>query len=215
MFDLRLKHLTLLVSLSFGLMACANLAPTQSGFLTDYQLMQNDTALLRSFSAADLNLDLYTQLTIEPVRVLVTAKSGNHKQLQALAQDFHRNLQNDLQPVFYKRSASKQKGLRLTTAITAVDSSSYNLNLLSTVFLLAPLDTGGISVELEIQDITSGETLYTQTRSINGSVTQFRASFDPFGHADIGLRTISKDLSKMITAKQATYRLSSSKHQYK
>lgn len=201
MFDLAIKRLPLLVSLSFGLMGCANLAPTQSGFLTDYQLMQDDTPLQRSFSTVDLDLGVYNQLTIEPVRVLLTGKLGNHKQLQALGQDFHRYLVKDLLPVFDKHSSCTNKGLRLTTAITAVDSSSYSLNLLSTVFLFTPVDTGGISVELEIQDISNGETLYTQIRSINGSVTQFRASFDPYGHADIGLRTISKDLTRIVTVK--------------
>ncbi|MDH5184544.1 MAG: DUF3313 domain-containing protein [Gammaproteobacteria bacterium] len=215
MFDLTHKYRTLLAVLFLGPLGCANLSPTQSGFLTDYPAMQNDTPLQRSFHAPDHKLRDYTQLSIEPVRVLVADESQHSEQLHALAQRFHLYLQNDLQPLFHQGSATKHKDLRLTAAITAIDSSSFNLNLLSTVFLFAPLDTGGISVELEIQDVETGETLYTQTRSVNGSIIQFRASFESYGHADIGLQTISKDLTKIVTEPYPAARLLSSTSPYK
>lgn len=81
--------------------------------------------------------------------------------------------------------------LRLRATITAVERTRPALNAVTTVLLFAPLSFGGLSVEIEAFDATSGRRVAAMALAGRAGLQNFSDSFSDLGHARAQTRVVA------------------------
>jgi Protein of unknown function (DUF3313) len=200
------KRTTLLIAgLTMALLvaACAGSRATQTGFLANYEGLSEVPAqkniLLRKAPAAAW--PDYRRIIIEPV--VFEAGTGTvpiaDDERKSLVHCFEQALTKALGDGFDLVDTPGPGTLRIRSAITGVDASNPALNVVTTLALFIPLDSGGVSVELEVQDSVTGRPLAAIIAWGKGSPLQFKGNFQRFGHARSALATKAVQVGDLLT----------------
>lgn len=191
--------MTLLLLCPLLLMACAQQAPTRSGFLADY-------ADLRPLET-DANLQAmalpgstpWAPVHIEPVR-FISDESG-----RALPDAERKALCSVLEEALTKEFAGLaptdqqiSRSLRINAAITGVDRSRPLLNLFTALAIFVPMDNGGVSVEIEAIEVDSGRRIAALSGARNGSLFALSGYFKRYGHAEAGLKQLAQEFHRLL-----------------
>jgi len=160
------------------LASCANMQPTQSGFLENYDQLAEveERPKQRRFINEDIDWDSFDGVHLEPT--VYRPAAGREDIISAgTAEYLTTYLDEEWHEVFglYFDAAEPARPLRIRAAITDVDRSNFWTNLLTMIVLL-PADTGGSTVELEILDGTSGERLAALVKADEGKRRRTKGS---------------------------------------
>ncbi len=180
------------------LSGCAGQVPTRSGFLDNYGPLQpfgrRDCA-----AVAPAQPISYQTVTIAPIRFADSVATRlSHTEQETLAGILTQALRQELTPT--SRPTGTNATLRIRAAITAINESRPALNLLTTLALFLPLDTGGVSVELEALDQVTGQRIAAMSAGQSGSPLWFWSSFQRLGHAEKGLPLLAAEFHHLLTA---------------
>jgi len=85
--------------------------------------------------------------------------------------------------------------LRVRAAITGIDLSNPAINVVSSLTLIAPLDNGGVTVEIEVVDTQIQKVMHRRVVAMNGKVYWVLDSFEKTGHARAARAKIFENLA--------------------
>jgi len=187
--------------LAFALGACSTQAPTQSGFLGGYDR-------LHAVAGKDGQLDYwkpgvdwgrYNNILIGRIdlRLPEAQKAELPDQERAAFLDTTTRLfEGAFARRFHRVTEPDENTLVVRAAITGIDRSSPGLNVFSAVVAFLPLDTGGATLEAELMDGATGETVASRIAAVNGQPFWFLESFESTGHAKEAIRRIAEGLAE-------------------
>jgi Protein of unknown function (DUF3313) len=90
-------------------------------------------------------------------------------------------------------NAIKRRGtLVVRGTVTAVDLASPALNVVTTVFLLAPLSRGGMTVELEAIDAESGKRVAALVFKGTAGLENITSAYSAIGHAKLQANVVAE-----------------------
>ncbi len=190
----------LLTSLLLG--GCASMSNRSSGFLDSYEHLKPDSKDSHRlvYERADWKKSVYTGVLIEPAIVRLTAedqKKITATEITALAAYSDRALRKAFAKDWKIVTAAEPGTLRVRSAITGVDTSNPALNV-ATSLVLCPVDNGGVSMEFEVSDATSGEQLVALAGFSNATPLEGLWAFTRFGQAHWAINRWSVELRKMV-----------------
>lgn len=187
----------LLVSVTV-LAACSSMQATQTGFLKNRSEMttstDGSTAYYRSSTPVDphqvrsisVDWDTLIEGTIpepERLRLTSTLKAAISREAEALPQSVGGH------PVVVR------------AVITRVESVNPALNVLTSIFLTAPLDRGGAAVEIQVLDADTLQTIASMAHAYYVPITEFKARFSAFAPAELALNAAAVELAKLLREK--------------
>ena len=190
----------MLASLFMG--GCANMSNHSSGFLDSYQHLKPDPKDSHRlvYEQADWKKSDYTSVIIEPAIVRLTAEDQAKFTAQEVA-DLAAYGDKALRKAFAKQwrivTAAEAGTLRIRSAITGVDTSNPALNVVTSLFI-CPVDNGGVSVEYEVRDATTGEQLVALAGFTNATPLEGLWAYTRFGQAHFAINHWSVELRKMV-----------------
>jgi hypothetical protein len=162
-------RLIILGVVAFGTVGCGSSAPTHTGFISDYSMLQRvDKQKARYVST---KLAEYHSFMVDPVQM----RAG--KDSQTLSAQERAEVANYMHEAFVKSlrdggyTLASQPGIgvaRVRLAITDVQESNWALNLLPTTKLTGA-GTGGASMEGEVIDAVTGEQLAAVVKTGRGN----------------------------------------------
>lgn len=189
----------IIAGLFFG--GCATMSNHPSGFLESYGQMKpdpKDTHRLVHESAV-WEKSAYTGVLIEPTVIRLTAEDQNKVTPQEMT-DLAAYSDGALRKAFAKEwkivTAPEPGTLRVRSAITGVDTSDPVLNVLTSL-VICPVDNGGVSMEFEVLDASSGEKLLALAGYTNCTPLEGFWAFSRFGQAHWGIDRWSTALRKI------------------
>ncbi len=176
---------------ALALAGCSHVATTRTGFLGNYEQLQPDAKDARRlvFAQEGWKQADYTTVAIDPTVMRLSAKDEKNitaEESTALAAWCDAALRKAFEKDYQLVTAPVANSLRIRTAVTGIDTSSPALNVVSGL-LLWPLDYGGVSLEFEVLDASSGERLAALVGFSQGTPLQVVSSFSRFGHAHRGI----------------------------
>jgi hypothetical protein len=198
--------LAALLSLALGLLAsgCATSARTRTGFLPSYDHLQPVPACPGLYAERDIIRDSHPSIHVAPVAWQVSADTPgivDEREQTGLCVF----AQKELERAFAARHptpAAGQPPLELRSAITRVETSNPALNVVTTLALFMPLNTGGICLEWKLVDPASERIIAQGVAVQTGKPWQVKASFETLGHARAGLTKISAELASYLPVGQ-------------
>lgn len=181
---------------SLNLTGCANMAPSESGFLQDYGTLKpvdgNDK--IRVYQSAERTR--YKALLIDPVQWQVNAKSNgdiSESERLGLTKLFDEKLREKLNAYSFTAEPGPDV-LRVRATITDVKTSSPAANIVLSALLIGPLDNGGASVEIEATDSLHQRRIAAMTASETGAIIS-TGGFSKLGHAETALADLAGDFA--------------------
>jgi len=188
----------ILASLLFG--GCANLSNRPSGFLESYDHLKPDPkdGHRLGYVRADWKKSDYTGVLIEPAVVRLTAddqKKITAQEITELAAYSDAALRKALRKEWMIVTTAEPGTLRIRSAITGIDTSDPVLNVLTSL-VLCPVDNGGVSMEFEVLDASSGEQLMVLAGFTNCTPLEGLWAFSRFGQAHWGIDRWVAELRK-------------------
>lgn len=182
------------------LSGCAGQVPTRSGFLGNYSTLQQSFGRRDCAALPPARPISYQAVAIAPIRFADSVATRlSHAEQERLAGILTQALRQEL-TLPTSRPTGANATLRIRAAITAINESRPALNLLTTLALFLPLDTGGVSVELEALDPVTGRRIAAMSAGQSGSPLWFRSSFQRLGHAEKGLPLLAAEFHHVLTA---------------
>jgi len=181
---------------------CANMSNHSSGFLDSYQHLKPDPKDSHRlvYEQADWKKSDYTSVIIEPAVVRLTSEDQAKFTAQEVA-DLAAYGDKALRKAFAKEwrivTAAEAGTLRIRSAITGVDTSNPALNVVTSLFI-CPVDNGGVSVEYEVRDATTGEQLVALAGFTNATPLEGLWAYTRFGQAHFAINHWSVELRKMV-----------------
>lgn len=193
----RACRLLLLVSIA-GLAACSTMQATNTGFLTNRGEMtpskDGSTAYYRSPAPIDphqvrsisvewlMPIDVAVPET-ERARLISTLEAAILRETRALPR------------------STGGRPLVIRAAITRVESVSPALNVLTSVFLIVPLDRGGAAVEIQVLDAETLQPLASIAHAYFAPLSEFKARFSALAPAELALNDAAVELAKLLREK--------------
>lgn len=156
-----------------GLAACANLSPTESGFLDDYSALRPSKANPRdpSYRKPGLAAETYTSFLLDPVvyqpAAVLTAETDTAT-IDELLADYRAKLEGAFATRFTKVTEPGPGVLRIRAAVTGLERANPVLNGVTMAIILVPVTAGGASTEAEVLDSVTGERLVALQGFNNG-----------------------------------------------
>lgn len=190
------------------LAGCANLTPTRTGFLNNYDSFGRVTKHEdMTFRAPTLKANQYTSFVIEPVRFVPSL--GGAQGLDAETRDaLMAALRDQLTTAFsatYRQVQAPGPGVfKIRAAITAVERSNPVANAVTMALILVPFTSGGASSEMEIVDSESGSRLVARIGANNGGQSFLGGPvgfLSQYGHARRALARQSEALYDLMIGK--------------
>jgi hypothetical protein len=89
----------------------------------------------------------------------------------------------------------------IRAAITRVETVSPALNVLTSVFLTAPLDRGGAAVEIQVLDADTLKPLASMAHAYFSPLSEFKARFSALAPAELALNAAAVELAKLLGGK--------------
>ena len=193
MFHRATSHLFVALGLlAAGLLSagCANQRAWPSGFLTHNAQLQatghgDDVAYVRS----GINWKNYRYAYIEPAKVRPTTPGAvdvTMEQQAELTAYLHQATAEAFRDRFTLVSKPGRETVRIRAAITEVGQANPWVNIPAAI-IAYPIDYGGVTVEMEIVDATTGRRLCALMASRTGNPLQLAEHFNWLGHARRGV----------------------------
>ncbi|WP_172299836.1 DUF3313 family protein [Pseudoruegeria sp. HB172150] len=192
------------------LAACSDQVPTRTGFLDNYSTLtarplENGATLLEAWTP-NVDWSSYDRVFVEPVVLRIgenvpagfTAADASSLTARA-TNDLKTRLDRNYTPLSWPEAGS----LTVKAAITGLDLSDPALNVLTAALLFAPLDTGGVTVEIEVSDSGTGTILHRRVTAMNGEVHWVSGALSKTGQADRALDQIFLLLANDLTLRRA------------
>ncbi len=200
--------LSLLVTTSAFCASCANVPLTESGFLGDYSLLQRtpdaevwgvpDTVHL--YRSDVLDEGGYDAIMVDPAVWIPSPEhdfDAGEKKTAWLLEEFSTCLAKGVGKEFELVHEPRPGALRLRPAMTAVDPANVWINV-PLVFLLVPIDMGGISGEIEVVDSMSGDRVFAMTARREGNPLLILETFTSYGQARHGMYKWSRMIARRL-----------------
>jgi hypothetical protein len=181
-----------------GLAACSTMQATDTGFLKNRSEMttskDGSTAYYRSSTPVDphqvrsisVEWAKPVEATVpeaERVRLISTLKAAISREAEALPQSVGGH------PVVIR------------AVITRVESVNPALNVLTSIFLTAPLDRGGAAVEIQVLDADTLQPIASMAHAYFVPITEFKARFSALAPAELALNAAASVLAKLLHEK--------------
>ncbi len=179
----------LLLLCSLSLSAClSSVGLTDSGFLSsEVRLSPAEGERARAtWTAPDADFGRYHALLVDPLEIRLTDASQNQlnsKQEALLEENFRRYVLAGLPEGFTLAQEPGPDVLRLRTALTEVDTTNMLVNWFTGLVILWPLDYGGATFELELQDSSSGRPLAAMVNADRATAWNAIQAMTRIGHA--------------------------------
>jgi hypothetical protein len=188
---------------SFLLGGCASMSNHSSGFLESYEHLKPDPKDSHRlvYERADWKKSDYTGVLIEPAVVCLTPEDQEKitaKEMTDLAAYSNKALRKALAKEWKIVTAAEPGTLRVRYAITGVDTSNPVLNV-ATSLVLCPVDNGGVSMEFEVSDASSGEKLVALSGFSNATPLEGLWAFTRLGQAHWGIDRWSDALRRIVS----------------
>jgi Protein of unknown function (DUF3313) len=191
----KLLRLTL-ASLTVSLAACGTTMNTsQSGFLSSYRdLTPNADASASTLRPTE---------AIDPSRVRLGEIEWRGNGKTDLSTEEQTQLVSLLRTELQSRLAQMPqntggRAVVIRAAITRVEVVSPALNTLSTVFLFAPLDRGGVATEFEAIDGNTGKQLGAMTAGYYAPLSELSARFSKLAPAELAIKKAAEDFTLLL-----------------
>jgi Protein of unknown function (DUF3313) len=194
--------------LALALAGCSHVATTRTGFLDRYEELKPDAKDARRlvFEKTEWKKADFASVAFEPTVVRFSAKDEKKvtaEESKELAAYCDAALRKAFEKDFkIAATAAEAKALRIRAAVTGIDTSNPALNVVSGV-LLWPMDYGGVSLEFEVLDASTGERLNALVGYSQGAPWQVIGSFSRFGHAHSGIDHWVAELRKIVRPAEA------------
>jgi hypothetical protein len=192
------KSLVMLVAAVSLLAACATPPSTTSGFLDDYSSLasKDETSdLVKSRAVPSGQLATYTHVHMEPVRILVT--NLDEKQSDAVQSAMEDALETEMLKHWLLSEAEGEGVLRVRVAVTDLHKPNVALNVLTTAVLM-PVDYGTLTIESEVLDSLSGESLAALVWAKRSGLKQTFQTFTPTGSSRALAPYFARDLVELL-----------------
>lgn len=184
--------------------------PTKTGFLTDYSRLHVDPNDSDRLYYENLNAR-NRQTRFVHIAPSVYRPSENDAENPPSAESVSKlkaYLDGAMKEEFKKRGFQivpepLRGSVHVKTAITGINTVRPVLNGVTT-FILTPVDNGGVSVETEILDPSSGEVIYAEAVSTRGGPLQGKIGkqmlgyYTRHGHAEAGLWLIAERAAESL-----------------
>ena len=188
--------------------ACANVPLTRTGFLGDYSELKPAPHLqvwgvpdtVHAFRSERLDRGEYDAVIIDASVWVPSDKDDfepSEEKTAWLLDEFSQCLENGLSEDFEVVDTPRPGALRVKPAMTAVNPANVWINTLF-LFLLVPVDMGGISGEIEVVDSVSGERLFAMTARREGNPFLFLETFTTYGQSRHGMYKWSLLLNEQL-----------------
>ena len=194
--------------LALGLLSagCANQRAWPSGFLNHNAELQatghgDDVAYVRP----GINWKNYRYAYIEPARVRPAtpgAVDATAEQQAELTAYLHQATAEAFCDRFILVNKPVRDAVRIRTAITEVGQANPWVNIPAAI-IAYPVDYGGVTVEMEILDATTGHRLCALMASRTGNPLQLAEHFNWLGHARRGVDRCAERLRLTINESAA------------
>ncbi|MEM9481301.1 MAG: DUF3313 family protein [Verrucomicrobiota bacterium] len=202
----------LFILLASLLASCSHLKPTKTGFLTNYDRLQEDPGNRDRLYYQNLQTRnaISRPVHIAPVVYRPTDIEGtppSEDSIVRLKAYFDRAMIEEFREAGFRLVREPVSGsLHVKSAITAFNTTRPVLNTVTTI-IAVPVDNGGVSVETEILDPANGEVVYAEAASTRGGPLQGKFGrqmvgyFQRHGHAETGLRIIAERTAAALAAR--------------
>jgi hypothetical protein len=197
----RIVRRGILMPILAALTACSSVAPTRSGFLSDYASLApeagDESVLVSTPLAAAWTPS--ASVTIAPVVVMPGAAEHDPASARELGASFELYLRERLAAVMPVVEHAGPSTLTVRGAVTAIEASSPWLNVPTLLLLGLPIDNGGAVAELEVLG-PDGRVLHREVSSGTGNVFAFWHAFGTQGFTRQGLDTIAERLAVRLAS---------------
>ena len=203
------KAAVLAIALFSG--SCATLSMNESGFLEDYDRLENAPEQTVTFIPdeiqlyRDANRHSLDSLWIAPIEVRLTDDSDvelDDEDTRDLKQAFENYLKRNLGESYEIVDEPRESTGIVRAAITDVDPSSVLANIVG-IILVVPFDMGGISAEMEITSSSTGTAIVAMKACRGGTPFLVIECFQRWGHAYHGMHKWTLQLRELLDEKQS------------
>lgn len=176
--------------------ACSSVAPTRSGFLSDYGALapRGDEKLEATAPATEWSSQRYHLAPIE-WRAADAELSAERKEV--IRRAFERDLARGLDSALQRAEPGARDALQVRAAITQFETSAPWGNALSFAALGLALDNGGAAVEFEVL-APDGRALLRSSAARSGSVFAFWRGFSSTSFGRAALRELASELGASV-----------------
>jgi uncharacterized protein DUF3313 len=138
--------------------SCRNVRPTQTGFLTSYEGLQetDEPGCLELRGSADWSG--YDQVLLEPMQVQLVEDSLDQplgSDVEDLSRWYHEHLVEAFESTYKPVEEAGPRTIRVRSVLSELDRTNLVVNWI-TMIILMPFDTGGATMEFEITDAQTG-----------------------------------------------------------
>ena len=187
--------------------SCANLSMSRSGFLDDYEQLENAPEHEVTFIPDEVDLWIsdeghaFDSVYVEEITYLEPDETKHVPDAEGRARLEHvfgNYLRRHLGESFEVVEEPRPSSAIVRAAITDVNPSSVWINVVG-VILAVPFDMGGISGEMEIRT-ADGDPVVAMTAVRDGTPFLVFECFQQYGHAYHGMQKWSKVLKEILDA---------------
>ncbi len=195
-----------LLPVGITLCGCASLAPTQTGFLTNYDAIQPTRTYPYNpnFRKPGLRSAAYRAFMVAPVTFKATNPHGkpDAKMTAILVSDYRQKLRESFLKHYSEADAPGPGVMLVRAAITDARHANPYINGVTMAVALVPVTAGGASTEAEVVDSVTGERL-AALEGYNSGGRSFLGGplgyLSKFGHARRAFKIQADKLEKLVS----------------
>lgn len=135
---------------------------------------------------------------LDQVTIEIDKNKADHgfdqQELEEFCRDITAAFIDNLEPEYNIATTPGSDVLRIRTAIIDITPSNPALNLVTTIAVFMPLDTGGAAIAVEFLDSTNGKLLAAMVDHKTGTPFHLIGGFKKNGHAREAFDQWSEDL---------------------
>lgn len=181
-----------------GVVSCSSVAPTTSGFLSDYQGLAavDDEDVLVAFDES-APWGAFDTFVLEPVEFLRGGDQVAESVGPELATRFEAALVEALASTWDVAAVPEPNTIRVRAVVTAAEPVLPVVNVFSLLLLWIPVDNGGASVELEMRT-PGGDVVYAVSAARTGRLLQFWKGVVPYSYARWSLDSLAAQIGRDV-----------------
>lgn len=194
-----MKHIFIGIGLVI-LTGCSAMQPTKTGFIENYQQLQQVDARQLRFVAPAAQWPEFSSVRVIPITLSITE---DHSQVIEDWPDESEKMQQlmaDSLAPFANTESTSPIELRLT--VSDIDTTYPILNVITTLALFVPLDNGGITIEAKLINTINDQQLASWIWYEDRSVFDLFASFSTYGHAELATQDFAEQVKEVLSQHQ-------------
>ncbi len=165
--------------------ACAPMQTVKSDQATTYQGMVALGEHARGIKPDANQVGKFEVIVVESVQVLPATAAAHPKVAEEVKATLDTELRKQLQRRFPRADgAAVSKRLVVRTRITSIAEASPGLNIAMSL-LVGPVSQGGLSIEVEAIDASTGKQVALLLLADKASISDFKKSYTRGGHAQL------------------------------